>query len=93
MLAAQGRGPSPGLPAGAARGHVITVRGDLRRAEIRQKAIMSRAATLSRQFRALAAAFDGAIEAAAAARLGRTPPKRALVKLGIDPAAFDDTRF
>jgi hypothetical protein len=52
---------------------------------------MSRASTFKNRLLAIADAFDGAIEAAAAARLGRNPPKRALVKLGINPDAFDGT--
>ena len=52
---------------------------------------MSPARSFKNRLLALADAFDGAIEAAAAARLGRNPPKRALVKLGIDPNAFEGT--
>lgn len=53
---------------------------------------MYRVSTFKHRILAIADAFDGAIEAAAAARLGRNPPERALVKLGIPADAFDGTR-
>ncbi|WP_181703556.1 hypothetical protein [Chthonobacter albigriseus] len=52
-----------------------------------------RTASLARTIRDMVGAFEGAVQAAGAIDTGRKPSRAALVKLGIRPDAFDNTRL